>query len=135
MHRSNSTKKFLSPKERTKYGLPPVTHYQLYLELLEFYHIYRSNLYTDCHWYRYVDDVLFVHPQEFDIQTFHNYINNLHPSIKFTIEKSHERSIPFLDMQLKWPDNNEIVFTIYRKPTHCPKYLHWFSAHKVSIKF
>lgn len=81
-----------------------------------------------------MDDALFIHPKNFDLQTFHNYINDLHPSIKFTIEKSQQKSLPFLDILLDWNNNNAISFAIYRKPTHSPKYLHWYSTHKESIK-
>ena len=47
-------------------------------------------------WYRYVDDILacFVGSQR-QLDLFFNYINNLHPKIKFTLEIEENNSINF----------------------------------------
>ena len=53
-------------------------------------------------WFRYVDDTLssWAHGLE-NLHRFLEYINNLHPSIKFTLEMQKEdKTIPFLDVLL-----------------------------------
>ena len=54
----------------------------------------------------------------FGIDMFLIVINNLHPNIKFTIEKEHNRSINFLDLNIKINTMNKLEFSIFRKPTH-----------------
>ena len=44
-------------------------------------------------------------------------INNIHPSLKFTIEKEVNKAIPFLDMKLLHPENGSLSSTWYNKPT------------------
>ena len=50
---------------------------------------------------RYVDDILIVHMNSFDIKMFYNEISNLHPSLKFTSEEENDGPIPFLDVILR----------------------------------
>ena len=46
-------------------------------------------------WLRYVDDVFAVLPDNIDLDNFLASPNRLSPSIKFTIEKEFNNSIPF----------------------------------------
>ena len=61
-------------------------------------------------------------------------INRLSPSIKFSIEKEYNNSIPFLDVEVIRGENNRPQFKIYRKPTHSNLYIHAFSGHSDKIK-
>ena len=47
---------------------------------------------------RYVEDILAAFDNEQDSLNFLNSLNNLHPNIKFTIEKQDNHSITFLDV-------------------------------------
>ena len=47
---------------------------------------------------RYVEDILAAFDNEQDSLNFLNLLNNLHPNIKFTIEKQDNHSITFLDV-------------------------------------
>ena len=48
---------------------------------------------------RYMDDILYGIQSE-EIQNRLNDINDLHPALKFTIEREKNDSIPFLDMRI-----------------------------------
>ena len=50
-----------------------------------------------------------------------NLLNSLHPSIKFTLEKSKTR-LPFLDT-LVISENGKVQIDIYYKPTNSKQYL------------
>ena len=53
------------------------------------------------YWYRYVDDILacFIGTDR-QLQTFLNFINNLHSNIEFTLETEQNNSINFLDLTI-----------------------------------
>ena len=46
---------------------------------------------------RYVDDTFCLFRSREDVQRFHDFINTLHPSIKFDIEEEHDNKLGFLD--------------------------------------
>ena len=77
---------------------------------------------------RYIDDIFLIFPySEQDLTKFMTYMNNAHPTIKFTEE--HSRSeIVFLDTVVK--RLNENLYTdLYTKPTDTHSYLHFTSSH------
>ena len=49
---------------------------------------------------RYVDDILAAFDNEQDSLNSWNFLNNRHPTIKFTIEKQINHSIAFLDVSI-----------------------------------
>ena len=85
-------------------------------------------------WYRYVDDIFSFWPS-----TLHNFdefflqLNSLAPSIKFKVEWETNDSLPFLDVLVR-KCNGGLIFDVYRKPTHCDLYIHFFSYHSDSVK-
>lgn len=81
------------------------------------------------YWYRYVDDVLacFVGTDR-QLQTFLNFINNLHRNIKFTLEIEKDKTINFLDLTIT-TKNNKHDFAIYHKPSHTDITIHNKSSH------
>jgi len=87
----------------------------------------------DLVWYRYVDDVFAIIPENIDIQSLLSQINSLSPSINFEIELETNCSLPFLDILIN-RNNNLPEFQVYRKPTHSDMYIHAFSSHSDSIK-
>ena len=64
---------------------------------------------------RYMDDVI-RSIKSCEIEQKLNEINKLHPSLKFTIERETNESIPFLDM-LIMRENGKLTSTWYNKPT------------------
>ena len=83
-----------------------------------------ANIFTDfyeCKWLneynlkkpkfylRHVDDILAAFEKEQDSLNFLNFLNNKHPSIKFTIEKQVNQSIAFLDVFISAIDNQNLT--------------------------
>ena len=66
--------------------------------------------------------------------SFLDHLNSLHPRIKFTMEKSKNRELPFLDTRVKIGEDGKVKFDVYRKPTHTDQYLSFGSNHHMSQK-
>ena len=64
---------------------------------------------------------------------FLSHINSLRESIKFTMEIEADNRIPFLDVMV-YRKENQIITSIYRKPTHTDRYLNFKSNHHPRIK-
>lgn len=81
-------------------------------------------------WRRFIDDVFLIWTgTEEELITFLDFINTLHPTIKFTSTYDFEtRTVPFLDTSIKI-DDGKITSDLYRKPTHSPQYLLPSSTH------
>ena len=86
-------------------------------------------------WFRYVDDIFCIWPSALDpiFETFFNQLNNLSPSVSFTVEWESNSKLPFLDV-LVHNVNGKLSFSVYRKPTHSGGYLHYFSKHPQYMK-
>jgi peptide-methionine (R)-S-oxide reductase len=79
-------------------------------------------------WKRYIDDIfaIFVCSDQ-EIQAFIEWINGVHPSIKFTTNMN-PNGVPFLDCFVKI-ENNSIITKPYTKPTDKKQYIHPSSCH------
>ena len=85
------------------------------------------------HCFRLIDDIMGVWLGPLDeLLIWYNYLNDNHPTIKFTIEHS-ERELPFLDT-LTYIDNNKIKTKLYKKPTNKKQYLSYNSEHPAHMK-
>ena len=85
-------------------------------------------------WKRFIDDIflIFLGTTE-QLQSMKDFMNNLHPTIKFTFEHStHE--ISFLDMKILIVTDRKLSTTLYRKPTDCAILLHFHSNHSLKCK-
>ena len=79
-------------------------------------------------WLRYIDDVFVIWTESIDnLETFINYLNNLHPTIKFTSSHSYD-CVPFLDVNVSLT-NGKIQTDLYCKPTDKHQYLLFSSCH------
>ena len=79
---------------------------------------------------RYVDDTLAVFDSAEEADRFLTYLNNLHSSIQFTIDKESHDKLPLLDLLLikdSYYDEENISITVYRKPTHSGVFTHFLS--------
>ena len=86
-------------------------------------------------WLICVDDTFRVFNKD-HINDFHTHLNSMCSHIYFTIEKEHNFSLPFLDVLVKRNSRNGSITThsllsttIYRKPRHTNRYLHYTSHH------
>ena len=65
---------------------------------------------------RYVDDTFVLFKGEYEADLFLDYVNTLHPNMKFTIEKEENNCLSFLDVQVYRQDDS-FNTTIFRKKT------------------
>ena len=84
-------------------------------------------------WWRYIDDIFMIweHGEE-KLKEFLSFLNNCHPSIKFTYEYSYEK-INFLDVTVL-KHNNKLLTDLYVKPTDTHQYLEASSCHVYHVK-
>jgi hypothetical protein len=108
----------------------------LYMEFLEQQAIATAPM--ECKprlWKRYVDDILeIIQADQVDNLTTH--LNQTDPtdSIKFTYEKEHEGTIPFLDTLIVRKPDGTVKLLVYRKATHTDQYLNFTSHHPIHHK-
>jgi hypothetical protein len=85
-------------------------------------------------WRRYVDDTFAVWPHGSErLQDFFDHLNNLRPSICFTMEIKSDNAVSFLDV-LVIREGTALVTQVYRKPTHTGRYLNFKSNHPPYVK-
>ena len=75
---------------------------------------------------RYVDDTFCVFSHSSHSQQFLNSINSVHNNIKFTVENSQNGTLPYLDVKV-FAANDDIGFTVFRKPTFTGRLLNFKS--------
>jgi hypothetical protein len=86
-------------------------------------------------WLRYRDDTWFLWEYSLDdLHIFINYLNSLNSSIQWTFEVEKDRTINFLDVLIKHEEDGSFTTTVYRKPTHSDRYLHFSSDHPLQQK-
>ena len=79
-------------------------------------------------WKRYIDDIIALFTCTYDeIKDFENWINNLHPTIKFTLNID-PKGVSFLDTFLNI-ENNQIRIRPFTKPTDTKQYINPNSCH------
>ena len=62
----------------------------------------RSSILQPKVWWRYVDDTFVIWPHsQSTLPQFLSHLNNIRPSIQFTMEEEVEQRIPFLDVLVK----------------------------------
>lgn len=106
----------------------------IFLELFEIKYVFSPSFPCQVIWYRYVDDVFAVIPDNISHTNLLNYLNNILPTIKFTYEVPESGNLPFLDVLVGRNHMNLPTFTVYRKPTHTNSYIHWYSLHQPNTK-
>jgi len=84
-------------------------------------------------WKRYVDDTFCIIKKD-AVEEFMVHLNSLRPSIKFTMEREEDRSLPFLDVLLKRKEDGHLETLVYRKSTHTNRYLQYNSHHPTCVK-
>ncbi|XP_044755130.1 uncharacterized protein LOC123314082 [Coccinella septempunctata] len=104
-----------------------------FLEKLEAYITIRWRIIV--RWYRYVDDIFVIlDGVPDDAHALLDFINTLHPRIKFTLELEVNRSINFLDLTISRSEESSLTFEIYRKKTQTDHIIPAQSCHPRSHK-
>ena len=84
-------------------------------------------------WKRYVDDTFCIMKGN-TVEEFLTHLNNLKPTIRFTMELETDQGLPFLDAHLRKGADGSLVTSVYRKPTHTDRYLQYDSHHPRHMK-
>lgn len=84
-------------------------------------------------WLRYVDDTLVIIPRRMKPETLLQKINEVHPIIKFTMEKEVNDTIPFLDTKIHRGEERA-TFSVFRKQTNKNDFIHFLSGHDSRTK-
>ena len=84
-------------------------------------------------WLRYVDDVYAI-MEKTEVEPFHDYLNTISTSIKFTKELEKSGQLAFLDVSVQQMEDGSLATSVYRKPTHTDRYLQYSSHHPVNEK-
>ena len=84
-------------------------------------------------WLRYVDDVYAI-MEKTEVEPFHDYLNTISASIKFTKELEKSGQLAFLDVSIQQMEDGSLATCVYRKPTHTDRYLQYSSDHPVNQK-
>ena len=82
---------------------------------------------------RFVDDTFALLDSRDGALAFLKCLNELHPSLQFTMESEDDGQLPFMDVRVRKEEN---VFTtaVYRKPTFTGLYTRWDSYCRTSQK-
>ena len=85
-------------------------------------------------WWRFIDDIFIIwtHTED-DLHAFITYLNNLHPTIKFTSSHSYT-SISFLDVKVSLNQFGQVETDLHTKPTDKHQYLLHSSCHPIHTK-
>ena len=84
-------------------------------------------------WKRFVDDTFCIIAKGKE-DSFLDHINDVRPSIKFTMEREQDGKLPFLDCSLQRDGTGHITSKVYRKKTHTDRYLQYHSHHPVHVR-
>ena len=86
-------------------------------------------------WLRYLDDIFCIWTEGLEnLKEFFGFLNNVHPSIKFTMEYS-QKQINFSDVLISKNDNeSSLVTSLFTKSTDSHQYLHDTSCHRSIYK-
>ena len=85
-------------------------------------------------WKRFIDDIILIFLGTTEqLQSMKDFMNKLHPTIKFTFEHS-TYEISFLYMKIHIGADRRLSTTLYRKPTDCAALLHFHSNHSLKCK-
>ena len=96
--------------------------------------LFREYDITPLVWLRYLDDIFCVWTEgEQKLKEFFEFLNNIHPTIKFTMDYS-LRKIDFLDVTVTKSDNGKLETNLYSKPTDTHQFLHATSCHQAACK-
>lgn len=83
--------------------------------------------------WRYIDDCFCVFTDPLVLDQFMDWMNQIHPSIEFTVEGSTSEA-HFLDMFVFKDIENKLAIRPFIKPTDRNNYLHFSSYHRRNLK-
>ena len=86
----------------------------LFMSLYETKRLQNENGSDVLHYKIYGDVIFCLFKTEIEVEKFYSFINCQHPNIKFTLEKEHNKTLPFLDILVN-SNENKIETSFYYK--------------------
>ena len=83
---------------------------------------------------RFVDDTFAIFNNKQESNMFFEYLNNLHPNIKFTKEDESANNLAFLDVLITRDTDGTLFTSVYRKPTFSGLYMKYDSFIPLQFK-
>ena len=77
-------------------------------------------------YFRYVNDTFCAFGSETEAGEFFSDLNNMHPALRFTLEKENNSTLPFL-VVLVCKETSTFLTIVYRKSTFTGLYIRWDS--------
>lgn len=105
----------------------------IFIHELELQYMNRLNELGVNNWLRYVDDIFLLIKDKKCCETILDFLNNIHPSIKFSSQQENDNELSFLDIKIKRTINGYKT-SIYRKPTFTGVMINWNSLTSRSYK-
>ena len=87
----------------------------IYLEFLES-GPFKYVIANSARYFRYIDDILLINPQDLNLYSITDGLNNVEPLKRVTYELESNNTFPFLDIFLT-SNINKLEFKFYLKPT------------------
>ena len=84
-------------------------------------------------YFRYIENILLIYPQNLDLHSITDRLNNVESSIKFTYELESNNTLPFLDILLIRIINN-LKSNVYCKPICKNDHIHFYLHHNNNTK-
>ena len=84
-------------------------------------------------WKRCVDDTCVALLPSL-VDSFHQHLNSIEPSIQFMVEIENNGCLPFLDILITRNSDGSLSTSVYQKQTHTNQYLQFLSHHPSSHK-
>ena len=107
--------------------------HRIYMDYMENQFLKNEQVQSMNIWFRYIDDIFFIWTaSEKELDDFLERLNNFHPNLKFTRQRSREE-INFLDVTVR-VNHVEFITNLYCKPTDGHQYLHVESCHPSHTK-
>ena len=122
---------------KQKFGLPMESPFsgilaRIFIEFLES-GPFKCIIPNTAHYFRYINNILLIYPQDLSLHSITDRLNNVEPSIKFTYELEYNSTLPFLDILLI-RNINKLEFKVYRKPTCKNNHIHFYSHYNNNTK-
>jgi hypothetical protein len=84
-------------------------------------------------WFRQADDTMTAIHRD-HVASFLEFLNSMHPNIKWTFEREEDGRINMLDLTILRQPDGTMQFDVYRKPTHTDQYIPWDSDQPLNHK-
>ena len=88
-------------------------------------------------WSRFVDDIFTIVKSKEDAYIILEFLNKLHPNIKFTMEMEEKNTLNFLDIKIEKTPKLIFLYLAFHKDTFTGVYLNWRSLlsrkYKISL--